>query len=151
MTDAMPTADELNRAKRSLNRLLAVEQESLIPHLGESYPFVSWASADEALDLEGAVREQLEHIEWLTEAVLDAGGAPAPRRPSMSLASVHYCDVQSLVPRILEDKRRIIRTYEAAMPAIAALPAAAAVAGRCLERHRRHLAQLEATFAAAKT
>jgi hypothetical protein len=147
----MPNADELNRAIRSLNRLLAAEQESLIPHLGESYPFVSWASADEALVLEGAVREQLEHIEWMTEAILDARGAPAPRRPSMSLASVHYCDVQSLVPRILEDKRRIIRTYEAAAPAIVTLPAAADVARRCLERHRHHLAQLEETFAAANT
>lgn len=145
----MATAQEKDRAVRSLNRLLSAEQESLIPHLSESFPFVSWAGADEALVLEDVVREQLEHIEWMIETILAAGGAPAPRRPAMALASVHYCDVESLVPRIVEDKRKLIGLYESTIPQLAAVQDATAVAGRCLERHRKHLKAIEDTFSTA--
>jgi hypothetical protein len=147
----MATDDARDRALAGLRRLVAVEQGSIIPHLVESAPFVSWAGADEALVTQDVVREQLEHVEWLTDVLLDAGGVPPPRKPAMSLASIHYVDVESLIPRILDEKRRIITTYEANVPSLSVSPEATAVAARCLERHRRHLERIEATFAGAAT
>lgn len=147
----MAATDESSHVLVCLNRLLAAEQASLVLHLAESQPFISWASADEALVLENVAREQVEHIEWLTDAILDLGGEPAVRRPSMMFASVHYAEIQSLVPRIRDDIRRIIAAYEANIAGVAAVPAAAEIAARCRERHRNHLQAIEGTLSNAHT
>jgi len=131
---------------RVLNRLLLAEYASLIPRLGEATYFVSWASADEAQLLSQMVAEECEHVAWLTEAILDLRGAPAPRRFDTATANIHYCELHSLIPRILADRQRLIDVYQSAIPALGGLGKATQVAGRILARHREHLNKLQTMF-----
>ena len=77
---------------------------------------------------------------------LDLRGAPAPRRFDTATANIHYCELHSLIPRILADKRRLIDVYQSAITALGGAGKAAEVAGRILARHREQLENLQAIF-----
>lgn len=135
-------------AVRALNRLLQAEYASVLRRLGESTPFISWASADESQALADMIQQESEHIERLISAILDLRGVPAPRRVDTSSAEIHYCELHSLIPRILADKQHLIGCYEQALADLKGSPAAS-VAGRILTRHRQHLEALQSLFSGA--
>lgn len=126
-----------------LNKVLHAEQRSIIPRLPEFQSFVSWASADEMQMVQGMIAESAEHITWLADAIDVLGETPTPYQPDIHLTSMHYCNITALMPLIVEDCRSLIRTCEAALPAVASDPKAAALLARILARHQAHLTALE--------
>ncbi len=125
-----------------LNELLAAEQTSIVERLLASTVFVSWASADEYPLVQRMTREVGEHCEWLGQLILDLRGGLHPRANDPASADLHYQELGSLLPRVIEDEKAIVAKYETAHPRLAAEPRAAEVVWSILARHREHIDQL---------
>lgn len=130
-----------------LNELLAAHKRSLLLRVMETSPFVSPADAALADTLRHIIAEETEHADWLVEAVVERGGSPVSALPDPRTASIHYVDLCYLLPRIVQDERRILRASEAAAERIKD-PAARELVTRIAERHRRHLDALGAALPA---
>ncbi len=133
----------LQNLSNILDRLAHAEQRSLIPRLHEATVKVSWSSADQADALGGMVAEECEHVAWLTELIVEFGESPTPWTADLRTTSWHFVELDYLIPRVIEDKRNLIRFYEDTAPQLSPSPEAALLVGRIIERHRSHLAALE--------
>jgi len=106
-------------------------------------PFVSWVSADEHAAIQRVIAEEREHQAALAECIVAEGGAPAPITSSLALADVHYLELRYLLPRIIGDKRRLVRLYEAAADHIDPSGGPGQQVCRILAAKREHLAGLQ--------
>ncbi len=127
-----------------LNDLLAYEKQSIVPRVRESTVFVSWASAEDKRTMDRLIQEQQEHEAWLVQAIIDLGGDPLPAWADIRTADMHFVEVHSLLPRLLNDAHRIVAAYEAAAAIVGTNPIASETVSRILERTRKHVDQLSA-------
>jgi hypothetical protein len=134
----------------ALNELLQTESASLLARLAEAAPFVPPAAADVYAVVQRMVNQTGEHLAWLGQTIHELGGAVAPRRPAASTGELHYLEISYLLPRIVEDCRRLNQVYQEASGQVGANPAAAEVVGRILTRHAENLAALEQLAAPAR-
>ena len=125
-----------------LNELLGYESQSILPHLGESGVFVSWASADERRIVNRMMDEKTEHLAWLVETIHNLGGEALPVRGGISSTTIHYLELNHLLPKVLEDRKRILSAYESAASQVGSNPLAGEVIGKIITRQRRHIEQL---------
>lgn len=126
-----------------LNELAHAEQGGLVARLTESTVFVSWASADEAEAVAEIVAEERQHVSWLIDLINDLGESPTHGRPDAGLTSIHFIELNYLIPRIIQNKRDLRDRYHNAVPKLSACPEAAALVGQIADRHSKHLATLE--------
>ena len=124
-----------------LNELLRAEYRSHLYRLGDMAPHVSWPTVVQADLIDRAVGRVREHADRLAQAVLDLRHSPAPRTLDLATASAHYCDVPSVLPQLVAEKRRLVSLYEGAVARLAGHPAGDVVAS-LLAGHRDHLAEL---------
>ncbi len=133
--------DSLNLS-RILDRLSHAEQRSMLPRLRESVVFVSWASADDAGAVAGMIEEEREHVAWLVEMILDLGESPTPCTADVQTTSMHYVELNYMMPRVIQSKRNLIAFYEQNAAALSTSAEASALVARITERHQSHLAKL---------
>lgn len=119
------------------------ECASLLSHMHHSQPFVSWLDASDRDVVLRMVAEEDNHKHQLADVLLSLDEVPPPGRFGLETSAVAYLHLNSLLPRLVADKRRLIAAYEALSPSAAANREAAGLVSRLLERHRAHLAELE--------
>ena len=134
--------NSLNLSK-SLDNLSHAEQRSMLPRLQESTVFVSWASADEAEAVREMVAQEQEHIAWLVGMISDLGESPTPCTADVRTTSIHYLQLDAIMPRVTQNKKNLVARYEQAAAAVSSDEAASALVGRITERHQAHVARLE--------
>lgn len=125
-----------------LNSLLAAERAGMLSYLPHSTAFTSWGTAYQEQELRRMVRENDEHIAWLIETITTLHGGVGPSARSPRCAELNYQDLRFVLPRVLDDEKKLVATYEAALPMLASEPKAVATASRILQRHREHVAQM---------
>jgi len=133
--------DSLNLS-RTLDRLSHAEQRSMLPRLRESVLFVSRASAGGADAVAGMIEQEREHVAWLVEMILDLGESPTPCTADVHTTSMHYVELNYMMPRVIQSKRNSIAFYEQNAAAVSTSAEASALVARITERHKSHLAQL---------
>lgn len=124
-----------------LNELLAAEKRSLLLRLTDTAPFVSSTDAGLADTIRPMIREATERIDRLSETIVALRGTLISTVPDPRTGSVHYVDLRYLLPRIIQDERRVLRVYDAAAERItdASARELALSIGEC---HRRHIKEL---------
>ncbi|MCH8854283.1 MAG: hypothetical protein IID41_16770 [Planctomycetes bacterium] len=133
--------DSLNLSK-TLDRLCHAEQRSMLPRLRESVVFVSWASAEDADAVAGMIEQEQEHVAWLVEMILGLGETPTPCTADVHTTSMHYVELNYMMPRVIQSKRNSIGFYEQNAADVSSSAEASTLVGRITERHKSHLAQL---------
>jgi hypothetical protein len=126
-----------------LNGLLAAESASLLNHLGRTQPFISWASVVDRQRVQRMIEEEDAHRRALVDAIVSLDGAVIAPPPTSEFAAVAYLDLQSLMPRIVHDKRRLVRYFEEASERLAGHRTTGKLVAHMLEHEREHLAELE--------
>jgi hypothetical protein len=127
----------------SVNRLYALESCSLMQRLAESQAYIPTGANAEAFDLQRMIDEETQHGASLVTLLDELNTTPGPRGVSIMSGNLHYNQLHVLLPRLIEDKHRLIGEYQAALSIAEFEPRAADVLGRLLASHRRHLARLE--------
>lgn len=127
----------------ALNDCLAAECRSIVGHLSDSQPFVSWLGVTDQQVVRQIIADENRHERDLAELIDNLDGVPLSDTPATDVAGVHYLDLRYLLSRIIEDKRRLLRTYEAASPRVGGDKEAAALIARITDDERRHLSELE--------
>jgi rubrerythrin len=128
---------------RVLNQLLVAEQRSLVLRLTQSTPYISWASADELDVIQQMIREEAEHVGWVSEQIVALGTAPEPVLEAIDSGDIHYVELSFIWPRIVKSKRELLAAYEAALGELPADHEATGVVRRIRDRYREHISQLE--------
>lgn len=128
-----------------LNELLALEERSLPVRLLESTVFVSNLSVDDSAIVCRMADAQREHCAWLSEAIIDNGGAPGPRTGDARSGDLHFQDIRCLMPRLAADRETIIAKCALAAEHLSKFPEAAGLISRIQTRHRNELAILTET------
>lgn len=126
-----------------IDSLLAVEGTSLLERLTASANYVDVAEADDASRVMAMIDDEKQHARMLVGLLEELDAAPGPRRVDARWADLHYNRIETIFPRLIADKKRLVAEYERASAALASVPRAAQVAGVILARHREHLAKLE--------
>lgn len=134
-----------------LNDLLQHEERSLLPRLRESMVFVSWACAGELQAVERMIDEENEHRRWLVEAITRLGGDPLPGLADIRSASIHFLELDFVLPRVVESHRSLLAAYEAAGSQTSSNPVVSEVVSGIIERHRKHGDQLAQLASRAKS
>ncbi len=125
-----------------LNQLLDEEQQSLVLRVAESTPFVSLAEVAAGNLIRKMARTSRTHRAQLSELILDLGGQPVPRRADLNTGNLHYLDLFSMFPRLLEAQESLDNLYRQLTPKLASDRRAAALAGQILARHEADLQSL---------
>lgn len=128
-----------------LNELLALEEQGLPARMLESTVFVSQVSVEDSTIVSRMADAQREHCAWLSEAIIDNGGAPGPRVGDATSGDLHFQDIHCLMPRLAADREAIVAKYALAAERLSALPEAAGLISRIQARHREELATLKET------
>ena len=134
-----------------LNQLLDAEQQSVVLRVAESTPFVSLAEVAAGNLVRGMARSSRTHREQLTEMILNLGGQPVPRRADLLSGNLHYLDLFSVLPRLLEAQESLVSQYRQRSPRLASDRQAADLAGKILARHEADLQKLRDAIPARPT
>lgn len=125
-----------------LNQLLDAEQQSLVLRVAESTPFVSLAEVPAWTQIRNMAKSSQKHRAALSELILDFGGQPAPRRGDLATGNLHYLDLFSVLPRVVEAQESLDALYRRLTPQLASEPRAARLANAILARHESDLQKL---------
>ena len=127
----------------ALNDCFAAECRSLIGHLADSQPFISWVAVDEQAVVRRIIADERRHERELADLIDALDGVAVPVTPPTNAASIHYLDLLYLLSQIIADKRRLVAAYEMACARVAGEERAEKLVSRILDDERRHLADLE--------
>ena len=133
---------ELHSPVAVLNELLALEGRGLPARILESTVFVSPVSAEESKLVRRMADAQSEHCAWLSEAILENGGAPGPRVADPHSCDLHFQDLRCLMPRLAVDREAIIANCASAAERLSTFPAVAGLISRIQTRHSDELAEM---------
>lgn len=128
-----------------LNELLALEERGLPVRVLESTVFVSHVSVEDSTMVSRMADTQREHCAWLSEAIVDNGGAPGPRTANATSGDMHFQDIRFLIPRLTADREAIVAKYALAVDRLSTLPEVAGLISRIQTRHQDELATLKKT------
>lgn len=134
-----------------LNELLALEQRSLAVRLLESTVFVSRLAVEDLKIVQQMAIAGRQHAAWLADVLQTHGSVPGPRIADAQSADLHFQELHQLLPRLVTDRRALIRKYELAANHLGANPDATGVVARILDQHRRELASLQQATGQAET
>ena len=127
-----------------INVLLRAETRSLFRHLGEAKPYLTPKTHPVWRDVQRMVKTSAEHARRLSALLDQFDVLPRPVRYSPDVAHYHYMKVQTLLPLLLEEKRRQVAAYEqAATRAEVDRPCVSEELGALLAENRGDLERLE--------
>jgi len=135
-------------AAAALNHLLDAEQQSVVLRVAESTPFISLEEVTVGNIVRAMAQASRIHRAALTELILDLGGQPVPRRAVLLSGNLHYLDLQSMMPQLLQAQESLIALYKHLAPRLASEPGAAQQVNRIHARHEADLARLRAALPA---
>lgn len=97
-----------------LNELIRAEQAGIAPRLLESTVFVSRASVQVSDLVHRITRCGTENFETLSKLVIARGGSPALRGGDLRSADLHFQEISSTLPRLVEGETSLVFKYEQA-------------------------------------
>ncbi len=119
------------------------ECRSLIGHLPNSSPFISWLGVADQAVMRRIVADETSHERRLFDLMLELDSSPPPAIRGTETGAIAYLDIRALLPRITADKRRLLAAYETNASRLAADKRASALVSSILDDERRHLAELQ--------
>lgn len=134
-----------------VDQMHAIEGASLILRVGESATFINHNDVTAAAELNAFAAQQREHLRWLAQLLDQLDATPGPRRVNTASADLHFNRIESVLPRLIDDKKHLIAQYERAAARVASEPRAADQFARIIARHRDHLTRLEKLVSANST
>lgn len=126
----------------ALNQLLDIEQQSFALRIHESNPYVSLSEVAVGNAVRSMALHARSHREALSEMIFELGGQPVPRRAIIETAGLHYLDMFSVMPALLEAQENVVAQYKQLTPRLAGHKPAAALAAKILARHESDLETL---------
>ncbi len=126
-----------------LRSLFECQQRSLLLRLHECAARTDRLPAETSAALQTAIDEEREHVVWLSDLLSDRHEPAFSVLPEANTTSLHYVDVGHLWPRLIVNKKDLIRACEEAASELRQDAQADEVVQRILNRHRAHLAMLE--------
>ena len=127
---------------RTIDGLLAMEYTSLLHQLSDSAAFVPGPEVPGAIALGQMIADEQSSRRELAELLDRLDATPGPRLVRATEAEINYTRLDAILPRLIQDKKRLIAGYEAAAKLVASDPAAVDVVSAILGRHRDHLQRL---------
>ena len=127
-----------------LNELLELESASLTARLAEAHLFLGPEHSDQLTILQRLVAEAQDQQRRLAEAIDRLGGTPRNSGRDPRSASVHYLDLNYLLPSLTTEQERLVEAYRRALSLLTGHAAASSLASQGLQRHEHCLEQLEA-------
>lgn len=122
-----------------LNEVLALEQCSLCARLMESTVFVSTAALEELSIVKRMAQTDAQHTASLVDAILQRGGSPGPRVGDIRSADLHFQDLHYVLPRLVEDRKRLVQKCTLAAQRIAADADASGLIASIAAHHQEEL------------
>ena len=136
--------DEETQTVDILNDLYAAERRSLLPRLTEMNNFLSWVSAADLEVIKGMIAEELEHEAWLIEIIEACGGSVYPVSADLATANLHFLELHTLLPQILDSVRFLADLYDRASATQPSMNAEGTrVVSTISRRHHHHLQELQ--------
>lgn len=126
-----------------LSELLSLEERSLCRRLMESTMFVSRLAVKELSAVRNMVRASEQHAGRLAAAILDGGGTPAPRIGDVDSGDLHFQDIRSLLPRLVQAREALVRKYTLAAERVGDDADLQALLSNIAEQHREEVSTLE--------
>lgn len=135
---------------RQIDRLLAAETYSLAGHADDARPFVDAASFRQWDAIRRDARAARTHSAQLIDAIESLGQMPQPAVFPIDVAGAHYVSLDTLLPLMIDEKRRLVALYEEALAAAAGRPDVVATLREIHADHRKGLADLRAIAASPR-
>ncbi len=126
----------------ALNELFQAESASLLARLHESAPFVAPYSTALWAVVQPMTAQVIADQARLAETIVRLGGSVAPRLPATWTGDLHYLELSRVLPRLIEDERRLAGVCRALAARVAGNRAAADAVHRVLLRHEDNLKRL---------
>lgn len=120
----------------TLNDLLALEQCNLATYLKDSTVFISKISIKDASLLDQMVIASTSHGKLLAETIVALGGTPGLRRVEMMTTDLHFQDLASVFPRLVEDRGDMVQRCSRAAERVSNEPSALRVVQQLHECHQ---------------
>ncbi len=135
--------DDRQAAGKLLEALYAAERGHLLLRVPEIAPFADRRAAGHLRTVRQLAQEAREHLDWLAEAAEACGAGIAPAAPPADAGHLHYLDLRTLLPRLIESTERLLERYRSCSARQAAgKPEVDEVLTRILGRHQIHLETL---------
>ncbi len=128
---------------KAVAALRAEEGASILQNLVASSAFVTYARARDAAAIRQMAEEERMHQQWLDDLLDQLDATPGPRRFRTHAGELNYHRIETAIPKLIADKKHLIRLYECAVPHVADDPYAARLIADITARHRDHLRRLE--------
>ncbi len=125
-----------------LNELLDHESKSVLPRIGESELFTTWASADEHRIISRMIEEEKDARARLVETIRDLGSDPLPVTADIASTNIHYLDLSYVLPAILNDRKRVLSAYQSAASQTGTSALAAQTIAEIMDCHQRQIDEL---------
>ncbi len=135
--------DEQQNTAEILNLLHEAEMSSLLARLPELNLSVSWSSAEQFEVVKRLVADAREHRQWLIDAIEAAGSGVWPVTLDPRTANLHYLSLESIMPRLILDLRRLGQAYSDAMKQKPLTSEGAELIARIGPRYQTYLQQLQ--------
>lgn len=126
-----------------LNRLLEILSRSLPAYLQAARPYATSQQAAVCEAIDALAADQAHYAQRTAQAILDAGGMPAPGAFSPAFASVNDLGVEYLLAEVLRRHREDTARIEAIDAELACSLPHAALSREILGNARGHLDILE--------
>ena len=126
-----------------LNRLLQVQNRSLLAYLAQASPFVDRADRRAAEVLANMHANQQAMAARLADAVRERRGRVEGGTFPMDFTNLNFVALNRLLPELIQHQRRDISVIERCVAQLQNDPQARALAEEVLGAERAHLEQLE--------
>ncbi len=142
----MPNFDAL---ATELNRLLATETHSVSRHIElEATPYTDAATYKVWRDLKHFKAESDDHARRLSQLLAEHDLSDVPGNFPQLAAFLHYVDIKTLLPLLIDEKRQQLAAYERAVSHAADEPSLQSALNDLLGENREQLDRLVAHRAA---
>lgn len=129
-----------------IRTVLALSSElasSLLLHVEDIESFVSGNDLAYAASVAEMASEEKQCQKSLAQLLDSLDATPGPPRIQAAIAAMPYTEVHVLIPRLIEDKKRLVARCEQAGAMVAGHSAATECISAVTHRHREHLETLE--------
>jgi len=126
-----------------LNELLTLEQAAPAPRLFESTVFVSQCSVEDWHIAKRIAKASQQHCASLAELIQDLGGTPGLRAQDVMTADLHFQELHSAIPRLIDEYESLISKYKIAAQHVASHAAATSLINQILQHHHQQFSELQ--------
>ena len=126
-----------------LNELLTLEQAAPAPRLFESTVFVSQCSVEGWQIAKRIAKESQQHCASLADLIQDLGGTPGLRAQDVMTADLHFQELHSAIPRLIDEYESLISKYKIAVQHVASHTSATSLVNLILQHHQQQFSELQ--------